>query len=138
MRFAAIALSVLAVSCAATPPEMPRAAANAPAPEPLSLPGTGWVVPGAANPNAAARLEFSATGRVTGFTGCNMLSGSYTYDGDRLEVVAATTKRACFGAGNELEAKLLGILSGRPRAAIVGNKLILTTPDGKAIELEKS
>jgi len=106
-------------------------------PEPITLAGTGWTVPGAANPSAAARLEFSTTGRVTGFTGCNMLTGSYTYDGDRLEVAAATTKRACLGAGNEAEALMLSILAGRPRAAIVGNKLILTTPDGKRLELDR-
>ncbi|QJR11899.1 hypothetical protein DSM104443_02982 [Usitatibacter rugosus] len=107
-------------------------------PEPVTLAGTGWTVPGAANPGAAARLEFSTTGRVTGFTGCNMLTGSYTYDGDRLEVAAATTKRACLGAGNEAEALMLAILAGRPRAAISGNKLILTTPDGKRLELDRN
>jgi len=120
VRFAPAALSLLLAACAGSPPETPRAAA-ASMPEPLTLAGTGWTVPGAASPSAAARLEFSAAGRVTGYTGCNMLTGSYTYDGDRLEVAAATTKRACIGAGNETEALMLAILAGRPRAAITGS-----------------
>jgi len=130
-----VALSALVMACAAAPPEPPRAAA---APDPVSLAGTGWNVPGAANPSATPRLEFSTSGRVTGFTGCNMLTGSYTFDGDRLEVAAATTKRACIGAGNETEALMLAILAGRPRASISGNKLILTTPDGKRLELDRN
>ena len=100
-------------------------------PEPVTLAGTGWTLPGAANPTAAPRLEFSAAGRVTGYTGCNMLTGSYTYDGDRLEVVAATTKRACLGAGNEAEALMLAILAAvRARPSPAG--LILTTPTASA------
>ena len=137
MRFAPAALSLLLAACAGSPPETPRAVA-ASMPEPVTLAGTGWTVPGAANPSAAARLEFSAAGRVTGYTGCNMLTGSYTYDGDRLEVAAATTKRACIGAGSETEALMLAILAGRPRVAITGNKLILTTPEGKRLELDRN
>jgi len=131
-----VALALLVTACAAASPETPRA--TAPMPEPVTLAGTGWNVPGAANPSATPRLEFSASGRVTGFTGCNMLTGSYTFDGDRLEVAAATTKRACIGAGNETEALMLAILAGRPRAAITGSKLILTTPDGKRLELDRN
>ena len=135
MKLIPVALSLLVTACVASPPDTPRAAA--PMPEPVTLAGTGWNVPGAANPSATPRLEFSASGRVTGFTGCNMLTGSYTFDGDRLEVAAATTKRACFGAANEAEALMLAILGGRPRVAITGNKLILTTPEGKRLELDR-
>ena len=137
-------LALALAGCTGAPaPKAEAPGGRAPAPAPsigASLAGTRWigVVAGNPDPRTLPRLEFVSSERVTGYTGCNMLTGSYTYDGDRLEVAAATTKRACIGAGSETEALMLAILAGRPRVAITGNKLILTTPEGKRLELDRN
>jgi heat shock protein HslJ len=85
---------------------------------------------------AMPRLEFTRDGRVSGFTGCNLLSGSYRLEEDRLEVVAATTKRACLGAGGESEEKLLAVLGDRPRVRTEARRLVLTGTKGGTVVLE--
>lgn len=96
---------------------------------------TTWVVAGAVPEGAQpARLVFSTLGKVTGFTGCNQLTGSYRLEGDRLEVAAATTKRACAGGGGEAEARLLAVLADRPRVLIGPDNMVLTAPKGGRIE----
>ena len=89
-RGAALACALAASACAA-----PALEAQ---PAPPSLEGTRWVMPGPkSDAESLPRLEFTREGRVNGFTGCNRLSGSYRLEEDRLNVVAATTKRACVG-----------------------------------------
>ena len=101
------------------------------------LEGTRWVMAGAKSDAASMpRLEFSREGRVGGFTGCNMLSGSYRLEGDRLEVVAATTKRACMGPGGDSEQKLLAVLGDRPRIRAEGQRLVLTGAGGATFDFE--
>ena len=73
---------------------------------------------------------------MSGNTGCNRLSGSYRLEGDRLEVVAATTKRACLGAGGDAEQKLLAVLADRPRVKMDGRRLVLTASSGATFVLE--
>lgn len=87
------------------------------------------------DPAIAPRLEFTAQGRVAGFTGCNTLSGSYRVEGDRLEIVAATTKRACSGPGGDVERQLLEVLGGRPRWSLEGERLVLTGSQGSSLEM---
>lgn len=123
------ALSALGIgACAATAPE--------PAPVPV-LGNTRWVLAGSkADAASRPRLEFTSEGRVAGFTGCNMMSGSYRLEGDRLEVAAATTKRACLGPGGEAERKLLAVLSERPRASLQAGRLVLADTQGTALEFD--
>ena len=135
MRHAAGALAALLVAtlaaCAAGAPQAPVSARHAVATIP-SLEGTRWI---AADPGGdvriAARLEFTAEGRVNGFTGCNRLSGSYRLEGDRLEVLAATTKRGCLGPAGDMEAKLLAVLADRPRVRLDARELVLTGASGQ-------
>ena len=104
---------------------------------PPSLEGTRWVMAGArSDAESTPRLDFSGEGRVSGNTGCNRLSGSYRLEGDRLEVVAATTKRACLGAGGDAEQKLLAVLADRPRVKMDGRRLVLTASSGATFVLE--
>ena len=128
-RCAALACAFSAAACAA-PMRLAQSA-------PPSLEGTRWVMPGAkADAEGAPRLEFSREGRVSGFTGCNRLSGSYRLEEDRLEVVAATTKRACLGAGGDAEQKLLAVLADRPRVRLERGQLVLTGRSGATFVLE--
>ena len=79
--------------------------------------------------------KFTGDGRVNGYTGCNSLGGSYAIVGDILEVAAATTKRACAGAGGDYEKKLLEVLSDKPRIAVEGaRRMTLTGAKGAKIE----
>jgi heat shock protein HslJ len=124
---AALLLAVAAAACAAPAPSVQAA--------PPSLQGTRWIAAGARKDDAsAARLEFTREGRVAGFTGCNMLGGSYRLEEDRLDVVAATTKRACPGPGGEMEDRLLAVLGDRPRVRIEGRSLVLTGAKGSTVE----
>lgn len=115
------------------------AACAAPVPEtqaPPSLAATRWVAADDAKLDRAniPRLEFSAEGRVIGFTGCNLLNGSYVLEGDRLDVLAATTKRGCMGAPGEAEAKLLAVLADKPRVKLSARSMLLTGAKGGSVE----
>jgi heat shock protein HslJ len=128
--FAAFAALVVA-ACAG-----PAAGVSA---APPSLGGTRWVGLGDEKADRASlpRLEFTREGRVVGFTGCNLLNGSYTLEGDRIDVMAATTKRACLGPGGEAEAKLLEVLGDRPRVTLGARTLVLTGSKGATFELRQ-
>ena len=67
----------LGLAACASPPGQGPAAAAAP------LAGTRWVgvVEGNADAQALPRLEFAAGGRLAGYTGCNMMSGSWREEG---------------------------------------------------------
>jgi heat shock protein HslJ len=107
--------------------------------EPPALEGTRWVMAGAkSSDESTPRLEFTREGRVSGNTGCNRLSGSFRLEEDRLDVVAATTKRACMGAGGDAEQKLLAVLADRPRVKMDGQRLVLTGSSGATFVLERA
>lgn len=128
-RAAALACAVAASACGA-----PAIEAQ---PVPPSLEGTRWIAAGAkSDAQDATRLEFAREGRVSGFTGCNRLSGSYVIEQDRLEVVAATTKRACLDAGGEAERKFLAVLADRPTVRVEGRRLVLTGKSGATLVME--
>jgi heat shock protein HslJ len=128
---ALLAGAFAASACAATTPVTQ--------PGPPALEGTRWVMAGAkSDAESTPRLEFSREGRVSGNTGCNRLSGSYRLEEDRLEVVAATTKRACLGAGGDAEQKLLAVLGDRPRVSMDGRRLVLTGKSGARFVLESA
>ena len=77
-------------------------------------------------------LEF-VDGRVAGYTGCNMLSGPWRVESNEIRVgPLATTKRACAGAGGEVEHRVLAGFGGRVTRE--GDKLIAVGPGGERIE----
>jgi heat shock protein HslJ len=66
--------------------------------------------------------------RLTGFTGCNTLSGQYELSGDSLRIPGplATTRMACLRPDlNEQEQKLTGLLGSVRRYTISGRTLTL-------------
>jgi heat shock protein HslJ len=72
-----------------------------------------------------------ADARVGGYTGCNVLTGTYSLDGDRLrfESPLATTRRACVdSAVAQQETDLLEAIERTRRFALVGD--VLTFYDG--------
>ena len=120
-----LAALVLA-ACAAPPPQGGA-----------SLVGTRWVGEARAGGDAAAlpRLEFISGGRMTGFTGCNMLSGTWRMEGGEVRFGGiATTKRMCLGPEGEVEKRLLAALADNSRVRREGSRLVLSAPGGARFE----
>ncbi len=76
--------------------------------------------------NAEPRIQFSlGEDRLSGFTGCNDFTGSYSVDGDRLELgVVAATRKACL-EGMNIEQRYLQALRAVDAYRISGNMLVL-------------
>ena len=118
------------------------ASAAAPQAQPLaSLAGTSWVgvVDSAIDKNAVPRVEF-ASGRLTGVTGCNLMSGAWSSgEGGATRISGVViTKRMCLGAGNEVEQRLLAAIGGDSRITREGDKLIFTSPSGARFEFTRA
>jgi heat shock protein HslJ len=118
-------------ACVAAPGPGPAAAVPAP------LEGTRWVgvVDGSPDPRTLPRIEFSSGGRMAGFTGCNMMSGSWTEEGGAVRFgPIISTKRFCAGPEGEVEKRLMAAMSPSARAARSGDRLVLTSPGGAKFE----
>ena len=117
------------------------ACAAAPPGSGASLAGTRWVGQGSAgmDSGAMARLEFISGGRVTGFTGCNMLSGTWRMEGGEVRFGGiATTKRMCLGPEGEIEKRLLAALGADSRVRREGSRLVLSAPGGARFEFSEA
>lgn len=134
MRSAVALAAVCALGLAACAGSPGPASAGATAPPP-PLEGTRWVAVAEADPRALPRLEFAAGGRLTGYTGCNMMSGTWRMEGGvaRLDRVI-TTKRMCAGPGGDLERRILACLGEGGRIAREGDRLVLRGPGGVRVE----
>ncbi|WP_338875256.1 META domain-containing protein [Spirosoma sp. SC4-14] len=84
------------------------------------------------------RLELSLTeNRVTGTTGCNRLSGSVRADTHLIRFgPLVTTKMACIGNGNAIEAKFLNVLT-QPLAYQISTGRLTLWQQGKAVAVLK-
>lgn len=94
------------------------------------LAGTRWVgvVDASAERRTVPRLEFVREGRLTGFTGCNMLSGTWSMQGRDVRLGSvSTTKRMCLGPEMDIERRLLAALGERTRVRLEGERLLLTS-----------
>jgi heat shock protein HslJ len=130
-RAALLVCALGLVACAAPPGPGPAAAA------PMPLTGTRWigVVDGNPDPRTLPRLELSANGRLAGYTGCNMMSGTWSEEGGeaRFGPIAAT-KRYCMGAEGDYEKRVMAALSPGARGVRQGERLVITAPDGARFE----
>ena len=130
-------------ACAAAPGGAGSGSAGA-APPPgsgVSLAGTRWVAQAAAGADSSstARLEFVSGGRMTGFTGCNMLSGTWRMEGGEVRFGGiATTKRMCLGPEGEVEKRLLAVLGDNSRVRREGSRLVLSAPGGARFEFAEA
>jgi heat shock protein HslJ len=116
-----VALSLAA--CAAAPPP--------------SLAGTRWM--GVIDPSLDKRfapwLEFVSEGRVSGYTGCNLLQGAWKLDGDVVRVgPLVTTKRACAGPEQAIERRVVAALNEQSRITREAGRLVITTSSGERLE----
>lgn len=80
-------------------------------------------------------LQFRSEGEVSGFTGCNRVSGRYTQDGARVTIEAlAATRMACPEDVMAREQALIELL-GKVREVEASHlKLVLKDGEGKQLE----
>ena len=124
-------LCALGLAACAAPPG-PGAAASA---QPLA--GTRWVgvVEGSPDAQTLPRLEFSAGGRLAGYTGCNMMSGSWREEGGEARFgPILSTKRFCAGPEGEVEKRVMAALAPGARGVREGSRLVLIAPNGARFE----
>ena len=102
-----------------------------------SIAGTRWVGKGTGGDgHGTPRLEFAAGGKLTGYTGCNMLTGQWREEGGRVVVSSlAASKRMCVGAEGEVEKRFLAALGDESRFTREDGKLVVTAPSGARFEL---
>jgi heat shock protein HslJ len=141
MRIAAGLLGLCTAAlwaCAAQPPSGGAASGAAT----MTLAGTRWVgvtAGKAADPRTVPRLEFVGGGRLTGFTGCNLLSGTWKMDGAQVRIgMLATTKRFCAGPEGETEKRFLAAVSEGRGGKREANRLVFTGPGGERFEFEEA
>jgi len=124
-------------SGAGAPKTPPRGSAK-----PAPFVGTHWILTQvgdtAIKPTGSVRdaqLQFASEGsKVTGSTGCNRLTGTYTRNGDALTFgPAATTRMACAPPIGEIENKMLDALRATTTAKITGSELALSDKSGAVV-----
>jgi len=82
-----------------------------------------------------ARFE---AGRVSGFSGCNNLMGSYTIEGDHLKLgPLAGSLMACPEPATSIETAFRAAFSGSLRQSLAGDLLTLTPESGGALTFER-
>jgi heat shock protein HslJ len=107
---------------------------------PAPLVGTDWKLfelhelPTINGPYHQAPATFRIdSNTVTGFTGCNRLTGKVSQNGNKIHFgPLATTKMACLDVNvGRVEAGFLNALNGAERQKIIGDTLILSTHSGE-------
>lgn len=83
-----------------------------------------------------AMLAFEGTS-ITGSSGCNRITGSWTLDGARLAIgPLASTRMACAAASMALEQRFLALLSAVQSVQFDANgNATLISPDGRRMRL---
>lgn len=83
-------------------------------------------------PDDAAPSATFLDGRLSGSTGCNRYSGTYTVDGDRLEIgPVASTLMACLPPLDALERGYLGALEAVAAWSVDADALVLVDAGGE-------
>ena len=125
-------LCALGIAACAVPP---GPAASPPPGVPLT--GTRWVgvVEGGPDARTLPRLELTSNGRLAGFTGCNMMSGTWSEEGGvAVFGPIASTKRFCVGPEGEVEKRVVAALAAGARGVRKGDRLVVTAPGGARFE----
>lgn len=135
MRRLALLLLPLAAACAA-----PVMTATAPPPGPPALAGTRWVgvIEAGLDAAIAPRLEF-VSGRMQGFTGCNLMSGAWRVEGNEVRLGAVVaTRRGCVGPAGDIEKRVLAAMGDESRVRLQGDRLLVEAPGGARFEFRKA
>jgi heat shock protein HslJ len=102
------------------------------APDPAALRGEAWVLSSGVDVEGWEQVAPSASfaeAKVSGSSGCNRFSASYTLDGPQLRLgPLVSTKMACPGVGDEVERAFTAAL-GRVAAWRVDDDLVLLDDD---------
>ena len=134
MRRLLIVMCALGAAACATPSGPGTASASSP---PVPMVGTRWVgvVEGSPDSRTLPRIEFSGGGRMAGFTGCNMMSGSWSEEGGAVRFgPILSTKRLCAGPEGEVEKRVVAALGAGARAVRSGDRLVITAASGARFE----
>lgn len=106
-----------------------------------SLTGTSWQLDSITKNSAVssvpegvtADITFDEKGTLHANLGCNIGNGSYTIDGDTLQIgPIATTRKACDGPASEVESAMLAMLDGTVAYTIDGTQLSLSPAEDEA------
>ena len=90
-----------------------------------------------AEPRSLPRLELTEGGKLSGYTGCNLMSGSWRQEGAEARFgPIISTKRFCVGAGGEIEKRLMAAFAPGARGVREGEKLVLIAPGGARFEFQ--
>ena len=133
MRRVTFVSMLLGLAACAAGPGGGGAAPTAAASGPPAIAGTRWIgaVDASVPEGARPRLEFTAQGRISGFTGCNMLSGTWRLEGNDIRFGPVTsTKRGCMGVEGDIEKRVLAALNASATARRDGPRLRLSAPGG--------
>ncbi len=97
------------------------------------------VVDAAVDSRVTPWLEFLAEGRVSGFTGCNLLNGGWKSEGGQVRIgPLAMTKRGCMGPADDLERRVLAAVNEQARVTREGGKLVMVGPSGERFEFTEA
>jgi heat shock protein HslJ len=81
-----------------------------------------------------AELIFLADGTVSGYTGCNQLTGKATQSPGKIKFEGiGTTKMACGGVTDAIERNVLAVLDGEVTVKVEADMLELKHPSGKGL-----
>ena len=130
----ACALGLAACAAPSGPGAVSAAAAASP---PARLAGTRWVgvVDGNPDPRTLPRLELTGGGRLSGFTGCNTMSGTWSEErGEARFGPILSTKRFCVGPEGEVEKRVLAAFAVGARGVREGSRLSIIAPGGARFE----
>jgi len=84
-----------------------------------------------------ASVQFDS-GRVSGFNGCNTLAGSYTLNGNRLQLGSlAVNAMACAEPASTIESTFNRMFTGTLSYVVTGNRLSLATASGTVLGFER-
>jgi heat shock protein HslJ len=104
---------------------------------PKSLSNTRWmgVIDSSIDKRATPWLEFVGENRVSGYSGCNMVNGTWRMEGEAVKLgPLMATKRGCLGPEGDLEKRVLAALTEQGRGTREGSKLVFTAPGGQRFE----
>ncbi len=101
----------------------------------ISLPGQLPATLDTLKQPASVRFD---SGKVTGFNGCNTLMGSYTLNGNQIELGAlAVTRMACIEPNSTIESTFNKMFTGTLSYLVMGNRLNLATASGTVLGFER-
>lgn len=101
--------------------------------------GSDWAletsdVAGLDRPEAGAIRLHVEVDRLSGDSGCNRFSATYTFSDGQLQIgPAMATKRGCPGPTGEIEQQLFALLPSLASASMEGDVLVLRAADGGSL-----